>query len=100
MAQPLGTSLYRGLLKSVARAWKPADIKECSLLENLLQQMQAAERDLVRLETAYLHTGAEPLAQILHSVGVSDMEQVRSLEQLEKIVVALEAKAAGHPFTN
>lgn len=93
MAQPLGKGLYRGLLKSVARAWNPADVKDRSVLERVLVQMQAAERGLSRLETAYLHTGAEPLAEILHSLGLRDMDQVSSLEQLEKIVLALEAKA-------
>lgn len=95
MAQPLGKALYRGLLKSVARAWNPADVKDRNVLERLLGHMQAAERGLSRLETAYLHTGAEPLAEILHSVGIRDMNQVSSLEQLEKIVVALEAEAKG-----
>lgn len=93
MAQPLGKGLYRGLLKSIARAWKPADVKDGNVLERLLAQMQAAEHGLSRLETAYLHTGAEPLAEILHSRGLRDMDQVSSLEQLEKIVLALEAKA-------
>jgi hypothetical protein len=95
MVQSLGKGLYRGLLKSVARAWNPADVKDRNVLERLLTQMQAAERGLSRLETAYLHTGAEPLAEILHSLGIRDMNQVSSLEQLEKIVVALEAEAKG-----
>src|SRR6185437_4883991 len=92
MAQALGKGLYRGLLKSVARAWNPADVKDANVLERLLAQMQTAERGLRRLETAYLHTGAEPLAEILQSLGLRDMDQLSSLEQLEKIVLALEAK--------
>ena len=93
MAQPLGKGLYRGLLKSVAMAWNPADVKDPNVLKRLLAQMQAAERGLTRLETAYLHTGAEPLAAILHSLGIRDMDQVSSLEQLENIVLALESEA-------
>jgi len=93
MAQPLGKGLYRGLLKSVARVWNPADVKDRNVLERVLAQMQAAERGLSRLEAAYLHTGAEPLAEILQSLGLRDMDQLSSLEQLEKIVLALEAKA-------
>lgn len=96
MAQSLGKGLYRGLLKSVARVWNPADVKDRRLLEQLLADMQAAERGLNRLETAYLHTGAEPLAEIMHSLGIRDMNQVSSLEQLDKIVFALEAEAKGH----
>ena len=100
MSQPLGKGLYRGLLKSVARAWNPADVKDGNVLERLLAQMQAAERGLRRLETAYLHTGAEPLAAILQSLGLRDMDQVSSLEQLEKIVIALEAKAKNRSHGN
>ena len=73
-------------------AWNPADVKDRSVLERVLVKMQAAERGLSRLETAYLHTGAEPLAEILQSLGLRDMDQLSSLEQLEKIVLALEAK--------
>ena len=100
MAQALGKSLYRGLLKSVARAWNPADVKDRNVLERVLVQMQAAERGLSRLEAAYLHTGAEPLAEILYSIGLRDMDQVSSLEQLEKIALALEAKAKNRPHRN
>ena len=100
MAQPLGKGLYRGLLKSVARAWKPADVKDRNVLERVLAQMQAAERGLSRLEAAYLHTGAEPLAEITQSLGLRDMDQISSLEQLEKIALALEAKAKNRPHRN
>jgi hypothetical protein len=93
MAQPLGKALYRGLLKSVAKVWNPADIKDRRVLERLLTHMQAAERGLNRLEAAYLHTGAEPLAEIQHSLGITDMDKINNLEVLEKIVVALEAEA-------
>jgi DNA polymerase III delta prime subunit len=93
MAQPLGKALYRGLLKSVATAWNPTDVKDRNVLKRLLVHMQAAERGLARLETAYLHTGAEPVAEILHSLGIRDMDQVSSLQQLEEIVLALEAEA-------
>ena len=93
MAQLLGKGLYRGLLKSVAQVWNPEDVKDCPLLEKVLVQMKAAERGLNRLEAAYLHTGAEPLARILHSLGIRDMNQVNSLELLGKVVVALEAEA-------
>jgi hypothetical protein len=98
MSQPLGKGLYRGLLKSVARAWNPAEIKDGNVLERLLAQMQAAERGLRRLETAYLHTGAEPLAEILQSLGIRDMDQINSLEQVKKIVLALEAQAANRSY--
>jgi hypothetical protein len=100
MARQLGKGLYRGLLKSVARVWKPVDVKDRNILERLLTDMQAAERGLSRLETAYLQTGAEPLADILQSHGIRDMNHVGSLEQLEKIVLALEAEAKNRSNRN
>lgn len=93
MAGPLGKGLYRGVLKSVAMVWNPSDIKEPRTLEKVLAQMQAAQRGLNRLEAAYLKTGGDPLADILQSLGIVDMNQISSLEQLGKIVLALEAKA-------
>jgi hypothetical protein len=93
MEQMLGKGLYRGLLKSVAKVWKPSDIEDREVLERLLKHVQAAERGLRRLEAAYLHTGAQPLEEILHSLEIRDMDQVNSLELLQKVVLALEAKA-------
>ena len=33
MAEPLGRRLYRGILKTVARAWNPSEIREADVLE-------------------------------------------------------------------
>jgi hypothetical protein len=93
MAEPLGRGLYRGLLKSLARAWKPGDIKELAVLEKLLTHMQAADRGLHRMEVALDMTGSEALAAILGSLSLKSLDQVDSLETLHKIVLALEAKA-------
>jgi hypothetical protein len=92
MAEPLGRGLYRGLLKAVARAWKPGDIKELAVLEKLLTHMQAAGRGLHRMEVALDVTGSEALAGILGSLSLKSLDQVDSLETLHKIVLALEAK--------
>ena len=93
MAQPLGRNLYRGLLKTVGRAWNPDDIKDGATLQRLLAHMQAADRGLKRLNAALDKTGSEPLAVILRSFNVATLERVNNLEILEKIVLALEVKA-------
>ncbi|MGB8131663.1 MAG: Rad52/Rad22 family DNA repair protein [Candidatus Angelobacter sp.] len=93
MAEPLGRGIYRGLLKKVARVWKPSQIQESTLLEKILAQMQAAERGLSRLDAAVDKTGPYQLAAILRSMNLKSLDQVDNLETLQKIVVALEAKA-------
>jgi len=91
LAEPLGKTLYRGLLKSVARVWNPNQIQDTALQQRVLQHMQAAERGLQRLKSALERVGAEPLPSILRSLGVVSLERVDSLETLKQIVLALEA---------
>ena len=52
MAEPLGRGLYRGLLKTVARVWNPSQIKDATLLQKVLADMQTADRELHRLAAA------------------------------------------------
>jgi hypothetical protein len=91
LAKPLGKTLYRGLLKSVARAWDPNQIQDTALQQRVLDHMQAAERGLQRLKLALQRVGAEPLTRILNSLRVVSLERVDSLETLKQIVLALEA---------
>jgi len=93
LAEPLGRGLYRGLLKSVARAWKPDQIPDIAILQRVLVNMQSAERGLLRLSAALEKTGTETLGRILYSVNIRSLNEVNSLETLQKIVQALEAKA-------
>jgi hypothetical protein len=93
MAKPLGKGIYRGLMKTVARAWNPGDVRDVSILQKLLSQMQAAERGLLRLEAARSLTGIKPLSEILTSLKLRSIDQVDNLEVLHKIVLALETKA-------
>jgi hypothetical protein len=93
MAEPLGRGIYRGLLKKMARVWQPSQIQESTLLEKILAQMQAAQRGLSRLDAAVDKTGPDQLAAILRSVNLKSLDQVDNLETLQKVVVALEAKA-------
>lgn len=91
LAEPLGKALYRGLLKSVARAWDPNQIQDKALQLRVLEHMQAAERGLQRLKLALERVGTEPLTRILNSLRVVSLEKVDSLETLKQIVLALEA---------
>lgn len=97
MAVLLGKGLYRGLLKAIATVWKPSDIRDIIVLKRVLTHMEAAKRGLKRLETALTKTGPEPLAVILQSLNLNSLNRVESLDDLHKIVLALEAKAEAGP---
>jgi hypothetical protein len=96
MAELLGKGLYRGLLKTIATAWRPSDIADTMVLEKVLTHMQGAERGLKRLEIALDKTGPEPLAIILQSFNLNSLDRVESLDTLHKIVLALEANAVSN----
>ena len=89
----LGRGLYRGLLKSVAHAWDPRQIKDEALLRKVLAHMQGAERGLRRLQIALEQSSAESLEKALHAVNLRSLNEVKSLETLHKIVVKVEAEA-------
>jgi hypothetical protein len=93
MAEPLGRGLYRGLLRDLARAWNPREIKDVSLLQKVLEHMRSAERGLRRMETALGKTGPEALVPILKAIGLSSLERVDNLETLKRIVLELEGAA-------
>jgi hypothetical protein len=95
LEKPLGKGLYRGLLKAVARVWRPGQVEDVALLRKLLAHMQAAERGLRRLEAAVGRTGPEALASILESLKLDSIERVDNLETLKEIVLKLEQVAAG-----
>ena len=94
MAEPLGRRLYRGILKTVARAWDPSEILEADVLNRVLVQMQSAERGLRRLEAALNRVGPDALVPTLRCLRLSSLEQVDCLESLKKVVLAAE-EAAG-----
>ena len=93
MATALGRCLYRGVLKTVARVWNPTEILEASDLRRVLEQMQAAERGLLRLKAALNRIGPETLAPILRSLRLNSLDQVDSLESLKKVVLEVERAA-------
>jgi hypothetical protein len=92
MAEPLGKAMYRGLLKGIARVWKPADIQDRAVLKQVLSAMQSAARGLSRLEAAQEKTSVEELKEILSSLKIRSVEQVDNLETLRQLVTALEQK--------
>ena len=88
--KPLGKSLYRGLLKRIARVGRPSQIQDMALLRKLLAHLQGAERGLGRLETAVGITGPEALARILKSLKLDSMERIDNLKTIKEIVLKLE----------
>lgn len=93
MAKALGPRLYRGLLRTLANAWTPDQIKDVTLRHKVLEHMQCAERGLRRLQAAVERTGPQVLKPVLQSFQLKSLNQIESLETLKRIVVALEAKA-------
>jgi len=93
MAEPLGRRLYRGLLKTVARVWNPTEIHDADVLRKVLEQMQAAERGLRRLDAALNRVGPETLVPILRSLRLNSLDQVDSLETLKRVVLEVERAA-------
>lgn len=93
MAEPLGKKLYRGLLKTVGRVWKPSDVTDTALLEKILAEMQIAERELARLETVRQPISTEDLNPILQSLNLRSLDQVDNLDVMRQLIHALEQKA-------
>lgn len=93
MEKPLGKGLYRGLLKSIARVWKPSDIRDAEVLQKLLTYMQSADRGLHRLQAALEKSGPDTLPPVLNSLRIKSLEHIDNLDTLLKVVLAVEAGA-------
>ncbi len=100
LAKPLGYGLYRGLLRTVGRAWKPRQIKDRLVLEKVLRHMQAAQRGLNRLDKAVETTGLAALPPILASLEIQRLDKIDNLKTLHAVVSAVEAKAGIAPPTD
>jgi hypothetical protein len=94
LEEPLGKRMYRGLLKSVARVWKPNEIRDMSLLRKVLEHMQGAERGLRRLDAALAVAGPEAMDPPLRSLQLTSLDRVNSLDALKLIVFAVEDAAS------
>jgi len=84
-----GHRVYRGLLKRVARAWSPQQIRESAVLEQVLAQMQGAERGVMRLEAARARLAPEVVEKIIVSLNTPP-SKLEDLQSLHSLVVALE----------
>jgi hypothetical protein len=89
MEKKIGKRLYRGLLKRVARAWSPQQIRETAVLEQVLAQMQGAERGVARLEAARARLAPEVVQKIIVSLDAPPAK-LEDLQALHGLVVALE----------
>lgn len=94
MADSVGKTLYRGVLKTIARVWQPGEIRDAAVLRKVLASLQSAERGLQRLETAQSHLGPEAVKSVLLSLNLKSLKQVNDLERLRQVVVALEDRAS------
>jgi hypothetical protein len=92
MEEKIGHRLYRGLLKRVARAWNPQQIRETALLEQVLAQMQGAERGVARLEAARARLAPEIVQKVIASLNVQPAK-IEDLQNLHGLVIALEKEA-------
>jgi hypothetical protein len=93
MAEPLGKAMYRGLLKSIARVWRPSEIRDRALLEKVLAAMQSAAQAMRRLEAAQERIGPEATKALVNSLHVRSLTQVDNLDTLRQLVQALEESA-------
>ena len=89
MEHRIGKRLYRGLLKRAARVWTPQQIRETTVLEQVLAQMQAAERGLARLEAAQTRLAPEIVQKVVASLHAPPAK-VEDLQTLHSLVVTLE----------
>ena len=89
MEHKIGKRLYRGLLKRVARVWAPQQIREATMLEQVLAQMQGAERGLARLEAAQTRLAPEIVEKVVASLNAPPAK-VEDLQTLHGLVMALE----------
>jgi len=93
MAEPLGKAMYRGLLKTIARVWRPSEIRDRAVLEKVSAAMQSAAQGLRRLEDAQERIGPEATKALMNSLHVRSVAQVDNLETLRQLVHALEENA-------
>jgi hypothetical protein len=94
MQSLIGVGLYRGLLKSIARVWNPAQIRDISLQHQILRHMEAAHRGILRVKTALRLLDESVAREIFRSLDLNSFGEIRDLHTLQQLLTALE-KAAG-----
>jgi hypothetical protein len=97
MESLIGARLYRGLLKTVARSWNPAEIRDMSQQHRVLQHMQAAQRGILRMETALRKLNESVANEIFRSLDLNSFKEIRDLETMHRLLLALEKAASITP---
>ena len=95
MAEVLGTGLYRGLLRDLAKVWNPGDIRQIEVLQKVHEHMSGAQRGVRRLENALEGKGPEVLTRILKTLGIDSLKRVKDLETLKRVVLVAEGAEPG-----
>ena len=90
MHKSLGWPLYRGILKRVAKIWNPSDIADPKIEEQVLVEMEEAERLRQRFESVLQRLGEDDFQQSLRSLQLRSFHQIDSVELLATLVREME----------
>lgn len=93
MESVIGAGLYRGLLKTIARVWNPADIRELSLQRRVLRHMEAGNRGIQRIEAALKKLDSSAANEIFRSLELTSVKDLRDLDTMHRLIVAMEKAA-------
>jgi hypothetical protein len=97
MHQSLGSPLYRGILKRVAKIWNPAEIADPKIEKQVLEELEEAERLRQRFESVSQRVGEENFQQSLRSLQLRSFHQIDSVDLLARLVREMESRAS-EPF--
>jgi hypothetical protein len=97
MHKSLGSPLYRGILKRVAKIWNPADIVDPKTEKQVLEEMEEAKRLRQRFESVLQRIGEEDFQQSLRSLQLRSFHQIDSIELLARLVREME-RSMSEPF--
>jgi len=89
MEKRIGRHMYLGLLKRV-KAFRPQQISDSHLQQQVLTQMESAERGLARLEAAQARLAPGSVQKIFLSLKAPIKTKIEDLQTLEGLVLALE----------
>jgi len=93
MADALGKRLSCRLLKSVARVSNPIQIHELEVQRRVLEQMQALEGELRKLDAALNRVEPGTLGPISRALDLRSLHQIDGFERLKKVVLGIEQSA-------
>lgn len=93
----IGLNLYRGVLKDIAHAWQPADIRSIELQQKVLAIMQSASRGLDRFHSARAKAGADVTTQVMQALDVGSVHEIKDIHTLQELVLSLERAANAIP---